>query len=317
MKISLRAREKLIVKKKIVTLVMCGMLTVTAIAMAAGGAQRKAEVSEATRGEATAKEDSNSSSSATAGPSCQKNVRDGVDPEILKTLDKLEELGRTIKDLRAELSLEKLETLVDDRRTKEGRLYYQRSKEAIRFRISFEKTRWGKQTIVDKEDFVFADGWMIHRQGRSKREDRYPVTRPGQADTDLMRIGKSPLPIPIGQKTEEVLKKFEVSLIEADEKTDPAKIKTVHLKLVPRQGTELAMSHTRLEFWLTQPECLPVRSQWENDSGDIFTADMSKLRVNKKMKKKVFKLPKLPRDYEMGDPQFLPEESEEQRGEVR
>ena len=272
------------VKKKIIELVMCGMLAVVAVVVPAGGA-------EATK------------------DTCEKDIRQGVDPEILKVLDKLEELGGTIKDLQAELSLEKLEVLVDDRSTKEGRLYYQRSKDTIRFRISFEKTRWGERTIADKEDFVFADGWMIHRQGRSKREDRYPVARPGQPDTDLMRIGKSPLPIPIGQKTEEVLKKFEVSIIEPDEKTDPAKIKTVHLKLVPRQGTELAMSHTRLEFWLTQPGCLPVRSQWENDSGDIFTAQMSKLRVNKKMKKRVFKLGKVPAKYVV-QVHPLPEEPE-------
>ncbi len=274
------------VKKKIVKLVTCGMLVVAAVAMPADAAQKEAEVSGASQGQATAK-----------GSSCQKNIREGVDPKILEVLDKLEELGETIKDFQAELSLEKLETLVDDRSTKQGQLYYQRSKEAIRFRISFKTTRRGKQTIADKEDFVFADGWMIHRQGRGKREDRYPVARRGQPDTDLMRIGKSPLPIPIGQKTEEILKKFEVSIIEPDEKTDPAKIKTVHLKLVPGKGTELAMSHTRLEFWLRELDCLPVRSQWENDSGDIFTAEMSKLRKNKKMKKRVFKLGKVPAKY--------------------
>ena len=283
------------VSKTIVKLAMCGMLAVTAVALAADDAEKKADAP----GQPTAKDDSNAICSAATGPKCEKDVRQGVDPKLLSVLDKLETMGETLKDLRAELSLEKWETLVDDRSTKDGRLYYQRNKDAIRFRISFEKTRWGQRTIADKEDFVFADGWMTHREGRSKREDRYPVTRPGQKDTDLMRIGKSPLPIPIGQKTEDILKKFEVSLMDADEKTDPPKIKTVHLKLVPRQGTELAMSHTRLEFWLTQPECLPVRSQWENDSGDIFTAEMTKLRVNKKMKKRVFKLPKRPSGYEV------------------
>ncbi len=102
-----------------------------------------------------------------------------------------------------------------------------------------------------------------------------------------MKIGKSPLPILIGQKTEDVLKKFEVTLLEPNKKTDPAKIKTAHLKLVPRKGTKLAMSHTRFEFWLRKPDYLPVRSQWENDSGDIFTADMTELRKNKKMRKKL------------------------------
>jgi len=275
-----------VVNKKIVKLVMCGMLAVVGLEVPAGGAE-------------------------TAEKRCEKNIREGVEPKILEVLDKLEKLGQTVKDLQAELVLEELETLVDDRITKEGKLYYQQEKKKIRFRISFEKTRYDGPAFADREDFVFADGWLRHRQERGAREDRYQVTRAGQPSKDLMRIGKSPLPILIGQKTEEVLKRFEVSLIKANKKTDPAKIKTVHLKLVPRKGTELAMSHTRLEFWLTQPRCLPVRSQWENDSGDIFTADMSKVQVNKGMKKKVFKLPKLPAGYETKDHPLPKEEKEE------
>ena len=237
-----------------------------------------------------------------------QDVRQGIDPAILDTLDKLEALGKTIEYLQSELTLEKLETLVDDRTFKEGTLYYQREKDKIRFRISFTKTRYDKRSVKDAEDFLFADGWLTHRQGRAKRQDSYQITRPGQASADLMRIGKSPLPIPIGQKTEDVLKSFEVSLIAANEKTDPAKVPTTHLRFLPRKGTELAMSHTRLDFWLRQEDAIPVRSQWENDSGDIFTADMSELRINKKIKNSTFKLPRLPSDYAQGDPQFLPPE---------
>ena len=240
----------------------------------------------------------------------EQNIREGVDPKILAALDRLEKLGETVKDLQAKLTLEKWETLVDDRTIKEGQLYYQRNEKEIRFRVSFDVSRHGKQSVSNPEHFVFTGGWLTYRQERGKREDRYQVTRPGQPSSDLMRIGKSPLPIPIGQKTEDVLKNFEVSLIEQNEQTDPPEIKTVHLKLVPRKGTELAVSHTRLEFWLAEPDCLVVRSQWENDSGDIFTADMNDIQVNKGIKDKIFQLPKLPRGYEVED-WPLPEEPEE------
>ena len=226
------------------------------------------------------------------------SIRDGVPARVLEALDRLEKLGETIKDLQAELKLEKLETLVADRTIKEGQLYYQRNKKKIRFRVSFETTLNDRLPIADPEHFVFADGWLRWRQERIKREDHYQVTRPGQPSTDLMRIGKSPLPIPIGQKTEDVLKNFQVSLIDPDKKIDPAKVKSVHLKLVPRKGTELAMSHMRLEFWMACEGYLPIRSQWENDSGDIFTADMTKVQINKNIKDRIFKLSKLPRDYE-------------------
>ena len=84
----------------------------------------------------------------------------------------------------------------------------------------------------------------------------------------------------------------------------------MHLKLVPHKGTELAVSHTRLEFWLAEPDGLVARSQWENDSGDIFTADMKDIQVNKGMKDKIFQLPKLPKGYEQED-HPLPDEAEE------
>ena len=70
------------------------------------------------------------------------------------------------------------------------------------------------------------------------------------------------------------------------------------------------MSHMRLEFWLACEGYLPIRSQWENDSGDIFTADMSNLQINKKVKDEIFELAKLPRDYEF-EPHPLPKEPEE------
>ncbi len=286
------------VNKQIVELMVFGLVLV--IAGAADADQTKPKVPEPIERETGAKKDSDSCKLETTAQTREKNIREGVDPKILEVLDKLEALGQTVKDLQADLSLEKLETLVDDRSTKEGKLYYQKEKKNIRFRISFEKTRYDGRSRADREDFVFSDGWLTHRQERGEREDRYQYTRPGQQNKDLMRIGKSPLPLLIGQKTEQILKNFEVSLIKANKKTDPAKIETVHLKLVPRKGTELSMSHTRLEFWLQEAEyLLPVRSQWENDSGDIFTADMSKLRINKGMKKNVFKLSKRPRGYEM------------------
>ena len=240
----------------------------------------------------------------------KKDIREGVSAKVLAALDGLEKLGETVKDLRGELRLEKLETLVDDKTIKEGQLYYRRDKGKISFRISFEKTLYDRRRFDEPEHFVFADGWLTHRQERSRREDRYEVTRPGQPSTDLMRIGKSPLPIPIGQKTDDVLKNFDVYLIEPNEKIDPAEIKSVHLKLLPRKGTELAVSRKRLEFWLREKDNLVVRSQWENDSGDIFTADMNKLRVNKGIKDRDFRLPRLPGDYEVV-PHPLPEEPEE------
>ena len=272
------------------------MLVITS---GAWGDQPRPKASELIEGGITAKKDSDSCALKTTGQKCEKHIREGVDPKILKALDELEKLGKTVKDLQADLSLDKLDTLVDERSVKEGKLYYQKEKKGIRFRISFEKTTDDRGTYADREDYVFADGWLTHRQQRNKREDRHQITRPGQQSKELMQIGESPLPIPIGQKPEHLLKDFEVSLIEANEKADPVKIKTVHLKLVPRKGTKLAMSHTRLEFWLREGDYWPIRSQWENDSGDIFTAEMSKLQKNKKMKKKVFKLAKLPSGYEM------------------
>ena len=241
----------------------------------------------------------------------EKAVLPATQPtEILKALKQLEGLGETTRDLQAELRLKKLETLVDDETIKEGQLYYEKNKDQIRFRVSFYKTFQDNQPINDPEHFLLSERWLTHRQGRIKREDRYEVIRPGQTSTDLMRIGKSPLPIPIGQETEDVLNNFQVSLIEPNKEIDPPEIETVHLKLVPKKGTELAVSRTRLEFWLREKDNLVVRSQWENDSGDIFTADMSNLRINKGIKDKDFRLPRLPGDYEVGPPQRLPEELE-------
>ena len=296
------------VNKKLPKLLIGGLLALAVVGVAACKAQNAAMAS--IEDEPKPQVSANQADASLPENTEENSIRQGVPPKVLGALDELEKMGGTIKDLQGKLRLEKLETLVDDITIKEGLIYYQRNKDKIRFRISFEKTIYDNRRFDEPEHFVFADGWLIHRQERSKREDRYEVTRPNQPSSDLMRIGKSPLPIPIGQKTDDVLKNFDVCLIEPNEKIDPAQIKTVHLKLVPKKGTELAVSRRRLEFWLREKDNLVVRSQWENDSGDIFTADISELRVNKKIKDRDFRLARLPGGYEVV-PHPLPEEPAE------
>ncbi len=150
------------VNKKIVELMMFGL--VLGLAAPAGGAQTKPKPSGPIECEIAAKEHSNSSKPKGTAKTCEKNIREGVEPELLKVLDNLEKLGQTVKDLQAKLILDRLEIVVADRTIKKGKLYYQREKEKIRVRISFETTREGKRTRREREDFVFVDGWLTHRQ---------------------------------------------------------------------------------------------------------------------------------------------------------
>ncbi len=97
--------------------------------------------------------------------------------------------------------------------------------------------------------------WLIDRDYKRKTEIKRQVLRPGEK-INLLKLGEGPFPLPIGQDKAEVKKLFDVTK-EKLLKDDPQG--TVHVKLVPKPGTQLRRSSAR-STWVDRGTISPAGS---------------------------------------------------------
>jgi outer membrane lipoprotein-sorting protein len=101
--------------------------------------------------------------------------------------------------------------------------------------------------------------------------------------------------VPFGQKAETVLEHFAVSRRPA-KKSDPAK--TDYLKLVTRPKHERDLNVVWIEMWVHRDSGLPIRIVTEDRSENRTTVVFKNITTPDRFDRKIFELPRPPRDWE-------------------
>jgi len=140
------------------------------------------------------------------------------------------------------------------------------------FRINVEFKIVGKHTFLDGHSYIFNGRSLYVLDPNSKppslNEYRLPEPKDGEPPADALRLGKSPFPMPFGQKTEDIKKQFDVKLVPPTE--EEAKAGQTHLRLTPKPGSQMAGKWQWLDLWFDGELKLPVRLQYL-DKGDTKT----------------------------------------------
>src|SRR4051812_2374143 len=189
-----------------------------------------------------------------------------VSPEasIDQVLDALDARGKGLKGFSANVSLSE-EDEIGLSSTRTGKVWYQQpTGENARIRVSFDKKETEKKSFDEKIDYVLEGPWLIDRDYKRKKEIKRQVLRPGEK-INLLKLGEGPFPLPIGQDKGEVHKLFDVTKEPIGEDKELAD--TVHLKLVPKPGTDFAKKFSAIEVWVDPKTQFPKR---------IDTADAAK-----------------------------------------
>jgi hypothetical protein len=194
-------------------------------------------------------------------------------PEVDAILDRLESRGESIEDLQAKLTFRQQDLVVDDTLTKRGTICFRRDEPNASFAIIFEFPQ-------DKRELYLFDGrWFTEVNERTKTYQRHEVVREGES-IDPFRIGQGPFPLPFGQKKADILTNFDVTLVESSP-TDPPD--TVHLCCIPRAGTQMADTHKRLDFFISQKGAtkdLPIRLIDNRKGQKRDTIDFAEAKLN-------------------------------------
>ncbi len=178
------------------------------------------------------------------------------DPKVDEILDKLEVKGQAIKGLACELTYKYVTVFpVEDAQIKQGELLFARAEPNPRFLIHFTKLIADGVIVEHGEYFLFDGEWLTERNDRGKTVTKRQIVRKGKR-VNPFRLGKGPFPLPFGQKREEILRTFTVTL-EAPAAGDPENAD--HLHCVPLPRTELATKYSRVEMYVDKKIELPVR----------------------------------------------------------
>jgi hypothetical protein len=147
--------------------------------------------------------------------------------------------------------------------------------------------------VVDRnrEWYIFDGRYLWEIKERAKNKIQHEVVAPGEK-IDLFDIEESPIPIPFGQKKDQIQKNFVVVLMSPAE-GDPEN--TDHLICQPKADSSLAGRVERLEFFVDRQLHLPVKIvSVERGGNQITTAvfpDLSAKSINTGLSDSEFEQP--------------------------
>ena len=178
-----------------------------------------------------------------------------IDPKVDQILTDLESAGASVKNLRSQIRYKVVDTLNFDEYVKHGEIIFMDDQPNPKFHIAFDKREQGGVVNRDREWWTFDGRWLWEVNEGVGQVMQREVVAPGEK-IDLFNIETAPFPIPFGQKKDQILKHFDVTLV-AQKSDDPAN--TDHLRCVPKPGSRLADDYDLLDFYILKDLHLPNR----------------------------------------------------------
>jgi hypothetical protein len=228
-------------------------------------------------------------------------------------LTRLETADKDLKSLEAEILYDRVFGLAGDRQIRTGKLFYVDSKEkdasgqpapgSRKFAIRFDSLQLGDQAARKEEKTVVFDGrWLIEKLPSEKIVTKREVVPVGKA-FDPLKIGEGPFPIPVGQRREDILKRFDAQLLPAEEglkgnepgdtpklKAFVTKAKAYQLKLTPKPDPNQDFKEVRL--WYAPDEAshalLPILARTVNQQDDVSIVELVNVKLNQPAPQGVF-----------------------------
>ncbi len=208
-----------------------------------------------------------------------------------QVLDALHARGEGLKTLSADVAMTTTSLALGDAFTRAGTVRLLDSGADTKLHITFETKQENGRRVAEKIEYLLSGETLIDRTYDRKIEVRRRLHRGDRKageKPDLLNLD-GPFPLPIGQKREDVLRRFEVKKIDPAD-ADPAG--TVHLLLTPRPQTPLAREFQTLDVWVNRADALPRRVETLDSAGNtVKTTDLTDVKINAPLPPDAFALP--------------------------
>lgn len=207
---------------------------------------------------------------AALSTSCDTPPADTVVPPspVVQWLDKLEARGKDLHSLAADVVYIKANELTGDE-VRTGKVDYRAVAKpehpSARFVVDFQRLIIDNAARNVRRQFVFDGSWLVEKDHERKFFQKRQIVAPGEAFDPLDIDG--PFPVPIGQKREEIMSRFDVTIIEDDNAAELAKslgldAPPLHLRLVPKAddaNVQGRKNFQRVDLWIDRDRLVPVQ----------------------------------------------------------
>lgn len=214
-----------------------------------------------------------------------------VDPAVDRILTASQKRSDGLKDIRCDVIFTDEDRINRATNKKSGHILLAVTKPNARFMVHFDKT--DLDGVRGKQEWYLFDGlWFFQAIERLEQVTRQLIAGSGQ-EIDLFDIEKAPFPMPFGQKKENILKNFDVTLATPSGNDPPD---TDHLICNPKPTSKLAKRYDQLDLYVHRTLNLPKKIVVTKNNGrEINTAefpDLSEKSINAGVDKKDFEKPK-------------------------
>lgn len=222
------------------------------------------------------------------------------DERVDRILTRLE--TREVRDLTAKVEWRLDYVGEDDPTVKLGQIWYMNADPVPKFLAHFRQSRLGNRLNEIDERHMFDGEWYVELQSATRTLTRRLIRRPDE-EINPYRLGEGPFPVPFGQKKSDILREFEVAIVEPGDGKSAAPSNTHHLRLTPREDSQTGRTYKRVDLWIGTPEHeysgLPVkvRASKLDPSGQVnshITVTFSEARLNQGFSSNTFELRKPP-----------------------
>ena len=193
-----------------------------------------------------------------------------ISPETRKVLDRIDQTGKRLVDLSADITQTKVTLVVNDTSTETGKLYLKRTKNNNKTRLEYEKPE-AKTLLIDKGKVLIYEPKINRLQeidlGKNRAQAEFLLTGVGQSSTNLTQS------YDVLFLKEETVQGHNASLLE----------------LKPKSAKVSAM-FSKIWLWVDHASGLPIQTRLTESSGDYLTFQLENIKVNPKLPDNLFKL---------------------------
>jgi outer membrane lipoprotein-sorting protein len=196
--------------------------------------------------------------------------QDAMTPETRRVLASIDQAGKRLTDLTADIKQTKVTLVVNDTSTETGKLFLKRLKTGNRTKLEYEKPEV-KTLLIDK-------GKVLIYEPKIKRLQEIDLGK-NRAQAEFLLTG-------VGQSSANLTNTYDVKFLKEEIING---VKTSLLELKPKSGKVSAM-FTQIWLWIDPATGLPVQTRLTESSGDYLTFQLENIKINPKLSDKTFKL---------------------------
>lgn len=236
-------------------------------------------------------------------PVAQQAAQAGEIATVNDLLDALETADAGINTFQARVMYDRIMRLQGDRIVRIGGLAFRADEPSVdekparrTFSVIFDQTFVGEVLRNERRQMVFDGEWLVEKNDAEKTFTARQVTKPGEP-IDPLRLGEGPMPLPIGQRRDDILKRFDATLLPAedgvgvpddadeDERAMAERrlafvANTYQLHLVPHERTARDLGLSDVRLWYERGTLYPRLARTVTPAGDVSWVQLIGIKVN-------------------------------------